>query len=71
MAALLSLLINVDRRKRDRHLHKCRAYPRGSKKRKKAKDANMRGKSCSKVKKHSNCYFIAAVKSSEDIAADI
>ena len=28
--------------KRDRHLHKCRAYPSGSKKRKKSKGAKMR-----------------------------
>jgi len=32
----------VDRRKRDRHLYKCRAYPSGSIKRKKAKEAKMR-----------------------------
>jgi len=38
MAALLSLLINKHGQKKgDRHPYKCRAYPSGSKKRKKAK----------------------------------
>jgi len=32
----------VDRRIRDRHLCKCRAYPSGSKKRKKAKEGKIR-----------------------------
>jgi len=32
----------VDRRKKYRHLYKCRAYPSGSKKRKKAIETKMR-----------------------------
>ena len=42
LAALLSLFINKHEQKGDRHLNKCRAYPSGSKRRKKAKEAKMR-----------------------------
>jgi len=38
----------MGRRKRDCHLNKCRAYPSGTIKRKKANEAkNKRGRSCS------------------------
>jgi len=43
MAALLSSLINKhEQKKGDRHLYKCRAYPSGSNKHYKAKQAKMR-----------------------------
>jgi len=44
VAALLSLLINKHEQKRDCHLHKCRAYQSGSKRRRKAKEAKMKEK---------------------------
>jgi len=62
----------LDRRKKYRHLYKCRAYPSGSKKTKKAKEAKYgRGRSCSSVKKHSIYYFTVAMKSSGDISAEL
>jgi len=62
----LSLLINKHGQKKgDRPLYKSRAYPRGSEKYLKAKEPKMkRGRSCSKVKKHSSDYFTLAVKTS-------
>jgi len=42
VAALLNLLINNHGKKGDRHLNKCRSYPSGSKRCKKAKEAKMR-----------------------------
>jgi len=56
VAALLSLLINQHEKKGNRHLNKCKAYPSGSKRRKKAEEAKMRGRSCSQVKKHSSAW---------------
>jgi len=48
MAGPLSLLINKHGQKKgDRPLYKCRAYLSGSKKHQKAKEAKMRGWSCS------------------------
>jgi len=48
MAALLSLSINKHGQKKgDLHLYKCRTYASGSKKRKKARGNNVRGRSCS------------------------
>ena len=41
MAALLSLLINKHGQKGDRNLDKCRAFPSVSKRREKAKEAEM------------------------------
>jgi len=67
VAALLSLFINKHGQKGDLHLNKCRAYPSGSKRRKKARGNNERGRSCSQVKKHSSDYFTVAVKSNGDI----
>jgi len=55
---------------RDRHLYKCRAHPSCSKKVKKQKRQNERGRSCSQVKKRSSYYFTVAVKSSGDISAE-
>jgi len=42
VAALSSLSKNKNGQKGDRHLNKCRAYPSGSQRCKKAKDAKMR-----------------------------
>jgi len=48
MAAPLILLINEHgQKKADRPLYKCGAYLSGSKKHQKAKEAKMRGRSCS------------------------
>jgi len=57
--------------KRGSSFNMCRAYPSGSKKRKKSKRRkNERGKSCSQVKKHSSDNFTVAVKASVDISAE-
>jgi len=70
MAALMSLLINKHRQKKeDRPLYKCRAYPSGSKKIKSKRGKNEK-RICSQVKKHSSDYFTVAVKSSGDISAE-
>jgi len=52
------------------HLSRCRAYPSGSERRKKARGKNDRGRSCSQVKKYSSYYFTVAVKSSGDISTE-
>ena len=70
MATLLNLLIYKHGQKGDRHLNKCRAYPSGSKRRKKTRGKNERGRNCRQVKQHSSGYFIVAVKSSRDFSAD-
>jgi len=49
---------------------KCRAYPSGSKRRKK-QEAKVRGRSCSQVKKHSSYYFTMAVNSSGEISEEL
>jgi len=56
--------------RRDSHLNKCRAYPSGSKRRKKQKRKNERGRSCSQVKTHSSDHFTVVVKYSGDISAE-
>jgi len=51
--------------------NKCRAYPSGSKRRKKAKEAKTwEEEVASQVKKHSSDHFTVAVKSSGDISAE-
>jgi len=69
MATLLNLLIYKHGQKVDRHL-KYRAYPNGSKRRKKTRGKNERGRNCRQIKKHPSDYFTVAVKSSKDFSAE-
>jgi len=58
---ICSLLKNIDRRKEKRHLEECKAYPSGSEKHKKVKEANMRAEEVAAKLRKIQCYYSTVI----------